>query len=88
MCVSWIQLCLTLCDPMHCSPPGSSDHGIFQARILEWLPFPSPGDRPRPGVEPVSPALAGRFFATEPPGKPTIIIKANIKLGLCVHKHN
>ena len=33
--------CLTLCDPMDCSLPGSSVHGIFQARILEWLPFPS-----------------------------------------------
>ena len=30
------QSCLTLCDPMDCSPPGSSVHGIFQARILEW----------------------------------------------------
>ena len=30
------QLCLTLCDPMDCSPPGSSIHGIFQARVLEW----------------------------------------------------
>ena len=30
------QLCLTLCDPMDCSPPGSSVHGIFQARVLEW----------------------------------------------------
>ena len=32
----------TLCNPMDCSPPGSSVHGIFQARILEWLPFPTP----------------------------------------------
>ena len=31
------QSSLTLCDPMDCSPPGSSVHGIFQARILEWL---------------------------------------------------
>ena len=31
------QLCLTLCDPMDCSPPGSSVHGLFQARILEWV---------------------------------------------------
>ena len=31
------QLCPTLCDPMDCSPPGSSVHGIFQARILEWV---------------------------------------------------
>ena len=31
------QSCLTLCDPMHCSLPGSSIHGIFQARVLEWV---------------------------------------------------
>ena len=31
-----VQLCLTLSDPMDCSPPGSSVHGIFQARVLEW----------------------------------------------------
>ena len=31
------QLCPTLCDPMDCSPPGSSIHGIFQARVLEWV---------------------------------------------------
>ena len=31
------QLCLTLCDPMDCSPPCSSIHGIFQARVLEWV---------------------------------------------------
>ena len=31
------QSCPTLCDPMHCSPPGSSVHGIFQARVLEWV---------------------------------------------------
>ena len=31
------QLCPTLCDPMNCSPPGSSIHGIFPARVLEWV---------------------------------------------------
>ena len=31
------QSCLTLCDPMDCSPPGSSVHGSFQARVLEWV---------------------------------------------------
>ena len=35
------------------------------------LPFPPPGDLPDPGIEPASPALAGRFFTTEPPGKTT-----------------
>ena len=36
------QSCLTLWDPMDCSPPGSSVHGILQARMLQWWPFPSP----------------------------------------------
>ena len=37
------QSCLTLCDSMDCSPPGSSVHGMSQARILRWVPFPPPG---------------------------------------------
>ena len=36
--------CLTLCDPMDCSPPGSSVYGIFQVRILEWVSFLSPAE--------------------------------------------
>ena len=55
---------------MDCSPPGPFVHGILQGRMLEWLPFPSPGDFPNPAMESVSLALAGRFFTTEPPGKP------------------
>ena len=50
---------------MDCSPPGSSVHGISQARILDWFAIPSPGDLPDPGVEPmslVSPVLASRFL--------------------------
>ena len=46
---------------MDCSPPGSSVHGILQARALEWLPCPPPGDLPNPGTESeslTSPALA------------------------------
>ena len=34
------QSCPTLCDPVGCSPPGSSVHGVLQARILEWVAFP------------------------------------------------
>ena len=52
---------------MDCSPPGSSVLGILQARILEWVPFLTPGDLPDPGIESVSlasPALAGGFFTT------------------------
>ena len=36
-----LQLCLTLCSPVDCSPPGSIVHGILQARILEWVAVPS-----------------------------------------------
>ena len=47
---------------MDCSPPGSSVHGILQAEILEWLPFPSPGDLPDPGLKSGSPTLQMDFF--------------------------
>ena len=57
-----VQLCPTLCDPMDGRLPRSSVHGILQARILEWQPFPTPGDLPHPGIELKSPALAGGFF--------------------------
>ena len=49
--------------------PGSSIHGIFQARVLEWLPFPSPGDLPNPGTEPGSPTLHEDALLSETPGK-------------------
>ena len=71
---SLTQSCLTLCNPMDCSPPDFSVHGISQARILEWVPFSSPADLPDPGIEcrlsPPSPALTGRFLTSVPPGKP------------------
>ena len=70
------QLYLTLCDPMDCSSPGSSVQGIFQAKILEGLPLPPPGNLPDSGIKsrsPASPALAVRFFTTEPPGKPYML---------------
>ena len=62
-----LQLCLTLCFPMDCSPPGSSGYGILQARILNGLPFLPAGDLPGPALEAASlrsSALAGRFFNT------------------------
>ena len=60
-----LQSCPAFCNPMDCSPPGFSVHGILQARILEWVAMPSPADLPNPGVKTVSlmsPALASRFF--------------------------
>ena len=59
---------LTLCNPMDL--PGSSVHGILQARILEWVAFPSSGDLPNPGIEPSSPALQADSLPSEPPEKP------------------
>ena len=76
------QLCPTLCNPMDCSPPGSSAHGILQAPLLMgfsrqgyWsgFPFSSPGDLPDPGTElraPASPKLQADSLPSEPPGKP------------------
>ena len=68
-----VQLCLTLCDPMKCSQAVSSVHGIFQARILEWVAIFS-GDLPKPGIKPpmspVSPALQADSLPTERSGKP------------------
>ena len=58
-----LQLCLTLCDPLDCSPPGSSVHGILQTRILGGLPCPSQGGSFRTRDQ-LFPALAGEFFTT------------------------
>ena len=52
-----VQSCPTLCDPMDWAPPGSSVHGILQARILECVAISFSGDLPDSGIEPSSPAL-------------------------------
>ena len=64
------QLCLTLWDPMDCSPPGSSPMGFSKQEYWSGLPFPSPGDLPDPGIKPRSPALQADALPSEPPGKP------------------
>ena len=67
-CFSRVQLW----DLMDCSPPGSSVHGILQARILEWAAMPSArGYLPDPGIKTASPALQVDSFTTEPRGKYT-----------------
>ena len=61
-----------LCDPTVCSLPGSSVHGVFQLRTLEWADISYSRDLPDPGIKPTflaSPALAGGFFTTVPPEK-------------------
>ena len=68
MCACCGLLCLTLCDPMDCSLPGSSVHGEFSGNNNQsGLPCPPPGDLPNQGIKPLAimfPALAGSFFAT------------------------
>ena len=55
-------------DPMDCIV-----HGILQARILEWVAFPSPRGLPNPGIEPRSPTLQADSLLSEPQGKPIYI---------------
>ena len=62
-----LQLWLTLCDPTGPQQLGSSVHGISRQEYCSRLPFPTPGDLPDPGTEPMSltsPALSGRFFTS------------------------
>ena len=71
-----LQSCLTPCDPMDCSPPGSSDHGILQARILGRVAMPSSrGSSSHRDLTHISCSsrIAGGFFTAEPPGKPHIM---------------
>ena len=64
------QSCPTLRDLIHCGPPGSSVQEIYKARIMEWVanPFSRGSSPPRDRTQ-IS-CIAGRFFTTEPPGKP------------------
>ena len=55
------QFCLTLCDSMDCNPTGSSDHGIFQARILQWVAIPFSRESSQPRERTQSPALQQIF---------------------------
>ena len=64
------QSCPTLCDPMDYSQPGSSVHGISQARILDWVAISFSRGSFDLGIEPASPALAGGLFTTESARKP------------------
>ena len=69
------QICCTaaqgypmLCDPVDCSPPGSSVQGIFQARVLGWVAIPFSREIPNPGIKPRSPKLQADSLPSEPLG--------------------
>ena len=73
------QLCLTLCDPWTVASQAPLSARFPRQECWSGLPFPSPGDLPGPGMEPTSPALAGGFFSTEPPGKPCASLEKVIR---------
>ena len=62
VCAKFLQSCPTLGDPMDCSPPGSSIHGISQQEYWSGLPCLLQGIFPTQGMEPVAPAFQGEFF--------------------------
>ena len=64
------------------APPSM---GFSRQEYWSGLPFPSPGDLPDPGIKPVSPALAGGVYTTEPPRKPATILLLNLIFSLNVH---
>ena len=70
--------CLPLCDCMDCSLPGSTE--FSRQEYWSGLSFPSPGHLLDPGIESVSPVLAGGFFTTAPPGKPCVVYIAIFKI--------
>ena len=70
-----LQSCLTLCDFMDCSPPGSSVHGILQARILEWVAMPSSRGSSRPRDRTCVSYVSGIWQAGSLPLVPPYFIK-------------
>ena len=76
-CLLRMNICPTLCDPKDCSPPVSNIHEILQARTLEWVaePFSRGSSQPRDRTHILHVScIAGRFFTTKPPGKPTVLL--------------
>ena len=70
-----LQSCLTLCDPMDCSPQSPLSMGFSRQKYWSGLPCPAPGDLPDLGIEPsslMSPALAGGCFTTNATCKPSM----------------
>ena len=72
-CCLVTEFCPTLATPWTVALQAPLSVGFPRQEYWSGLPFPSPRDLPDPVIEPASPALAGRFFTTEPPGKPKVI---------------
>ena len=74
------QSCPTLCDPVDCSLPGYSIHGIFQARILEWVAFPFSKGSSQPRDQTQFSCIAGGFFTNWVTREVHFVIKLGFKL--------
>ena len=90
VCMLVTQSCLTLCDPMDCSPPGSSDHGILQARTLDWVAIPfSRGSFWTQGLNPGLPHCKWILYRLSHQGSPEGIMLREISQTktntLCFH---
>ena len=70
VCAKLLQWCLILCNSMDCSPPGSSVHGILQARILEWVAMPCSRGSSQPRDQTQVSRIAADSLPCEPPWKP------------------
>ena len=81
----WCFLCMKCTSPTQNegSPPGSSVHGILQARILEWVAISFFKGSSNPGIEPRSPALQADCLPSEPPGKPYVSNAVSQNLWAC-----
>ena len=77
VCAKVLQSCLTPCDSMNCSLPGSSVHGLLQVRILEWVGIASSRGSSHPGFKPRSPALQADSLPSEPSVKGRWYLKAD-----------
>ena len=71
-CCLVVKSCLTLADPLEYNSPVSSVHGIYQARILEWIAISFSRGSSHPYIKPTSPSLVGKFITAEPQGKPLL----------------
>ena len=84
-----LQSCLTLCHHVDCTPPGSTVHGILQARTVEWAEWPPPGNLPNPTTEPHLLSLWHWFFTShatwEAPHSCIYILQ--IKIGILTRPH-
>ena len=73
------QSCPTLCDPMDCSPPGFSVHGILQARILEWIATPFSRGTSQPSNQNLVSYMAGKFFTVWATGKSSMLCSCYLR---------